>query len=171
MNVQKSYISALSLLFCLFLLLLTDSCNGQSTNLKSAFKSFTANPYRPQFHFSPDSNWTNDPNGLVYFHGEYHLFFQYNPFGINWGHMSWGHAVSTDLIHWIQLPVAIPEGKNVMIFSGSAVVDSNNTSGFGKDGKIPMVAIYAGDNSKTGIQDQRLAYSLDYGRTWTKYQV
>jgi len=131
---------------------------------------FTNNPYRPQFHFSPDSNWTNDPNGLVYFHGEYHLFFQYNPFGHTWGHMSWGHAVSPDMIHWKQLPVAIPEANNVMIFSGSAIVDSNNTSGFGKDGKIPMIAVYAGYNTKTHIQDQRLAYSLDYGRTWTKYK-
>ena len=97
------------------------------------------------------------------------MFFEYNPFGINWGHMSWGHAVSTDMIHWNELPVAIPESNDVMIFSGCAVVDSNNTSGFGKNGKIPMVAIYAGNNTKTGIQDQRLAYSLDYGRTWTKY--
>ena len=66
-------------------------------------------PYRPQFHFSPRINWTNDPNGLVYFEGEYHIFFQYNPFGDQWGHMSWGHAVSTDLVHWKELPVAIPE--------------------------------------------------------------
>src|SRR5580698_4892187 len=74
-------------------------------------------PYRPQVHFSPRENWTNDPNGLVYFRGEYHLFFQYNPFGDEWGHMSWGHAVSTDMVHWKQLPVAIPEENGVMIFS------------------------------------------------------
>ena len=66
-------------------------------------------PYRPQFHFSPQKNWTNDPNGLVYFDGEYHLFFQYNPFGDLWGHMSWGHAVSPDLVHWKELPVALPK--------------------------------------------------------------
>ena len=130
----------------------------------------TSESFRPQFHFSPDSNWTNDPNGLVYFHGEYHLFFQYNPYGHTWGHMSWGHAVSPDMIHWKQLPVAIPEAHHIMIFSGCVVVDSNNTSGFGKNGKIPMVAIYAGNNTITHIQDQRLAYSLDNGRTWKKYR-
>lgn len=77
-------------------------------------------PFRPQFHFTPRKNWMNDPNGLVYYKGEYHLFFQYNPFGNEWGHMSWGHAVSRDLVHWKQLPVAIPEQNGVMIFSGSA---------------------------------------------------
>src|SRR5258706_5560018 len=86
--------------------------------------------YRPQFHFSPAKNWTNDPNGLVYFKGEYHLFYQYNPFGNTWGHMSWGHAVSKDLVSWKHLPVAIPEEGNTMIFSGSCVVDKNNTAGF-----------------------------------------
>src|SRR5512144_524863 len=91
-------------------------------------------PYRPEFHFSPQKNWTNDPNGLVYFDGEYHLFYQYNPFGDRWGHMSWGHAVSTDLVHWTHLPLALAEENGVMIFSGSAVVDAHNTSGFGTKG-------------------------------------
>src|SRR4051812_3222279 len=85
-------------------------------------------PYRPQAHFSSAKNWTNDPNGLVFFRGEYHLFFQYNPFGDQWGHMSWGHAVSPDLLHWRELPVAIPEGDGVMIFTGSIVVDRENSS-------------------------------------------
>src|SRR5579859_5367336 len=76
-------------------------------------------PFRPQVHFSPRQHWTNDPNGLVSFHGEYHLFFQYNPFGDQWGHMSWGHAVSTDLLHWRELPVAIPEQDGEMVFTGS----------------------------------------------------
>ena len=88
-------------------------------------------PYRPQFHFTPAQNWMNDPNGMVYYQGEYHLFFQYNPFGDTWGHMSWGHAVSKDLVHWKELPVAIPELGDELVFSGSAVVDYGNTSGFG----------------------------------------
>jgi fructan beta-fructosidase len=86
-------------------------------------------PYRPQVHFSPREHWTNDPNGLVYFHGEYHLFYQFNPFGDEWGHMSWGHAVSKDLLHWRELPVAIPEKDGEMAFTGSIVVDRKNTSG------------------------------------------
>ena len=123
--------------------------------------------YRPQFHFSPAKNWTNDPNGLVYDGSEYHLFFQFNPFGDQWGHMSWGHAVSRDLTSWRELPVALAEEKGVMIFSGSAVVDSRNTSGFGKDGVAPLVAIYTGHSP--GLQTQNIAYSTDRGRTWTKY--
>ena len=101
-------------------------------------------PQRPQFHFTPAKNWTNDPNGLVFFKGEYHLFYQYNPFGDTWGHMSWGHAVSNDMLHWKHLPVALPEADGIMMFSGSAVVDWNNTSGFGKGGEPPLIAVYTG---------------------------
>jgi len=130
-------------------------------------------PYRPQFHFSPARNWTNDPNGLVYFDGEYHLFFQFNPFGDRWGHMSWGHAVSRDLVHWSELPVAIPEENGIMIFTGSTVVDAHNTSGFCTGGKPCLVAIYTGHTPETAAsparQTQNLAYSNDRGRTWTKY--
>ena len=124
-------------------------------------------PLRPQYHFSPRSNWTNDPNGLVFFDGEYHLFYQYNPFGDTWGHMSWGHAVSPDLIHWQELPVAIPEEDGIMIFTGSTVVDEHNSSGFCTGGKPCLVAIYTGHSK--GLQTQNLAYSNDRGRTWTKY--
>ncbi len=128
-------------------------------------------PYRPQVHFSPQRNWTNDPNGLVYFHGEYHLFFQYNPLGDRWGHMSWGHAVSTDLLHWRELPVAIPEKDGEMVFTGSVVIDSENTSGLCAAHKPCMVAIYTGyrKDQKGTLQNQNLAYSLDNGRTWTRY--
>jgi fructan beta-fructosidase len=129
-------------------------------------------PWRPQYHFSPRINWTNDPNGLVFFEGEYHLFYQYNPFGDTWGHMSWGHAVSTDLLHWTELPVAIPEADGIMIYTGSVVIDKANTSGFCIGGKPCMVAIYTGaqKTSKPEIQQQSLAFSNDRGRTWTKYE-
>jgi fructan beta-fructosidase len=124
-------------------------------------------PYRPQFHFSPAKNWMNDPNGLVYYKGEYHLFFQHNPFGDTWGHMSWGHAVSRDLVHWTQLPLAIPEEGSEAIFSGSAVVDRENTTRLGTRKNPPMVAIYT--SAYPDDQAQSLAYSLDRGRTWKKY--
>jgi fructan beta-fructosidase len=129
-------------------------------------------PDRPQFHFSPARNWTNDPCGLVYAFGLYHLFFQFNPEGDQWGHMSWGHATSPDLVHWSELPVAIPEADGVMIFTGSSVVDAKNTSGLcGKPGCV--VSIYTGHRVKSGaapqVQNQNLAFSDD-GRTWTKYR-
>jgi fructan beta-fructosidase len=118
-------------------------------------------PYRPQYHFTPARNWINDPNGLVYFDGEYHLFFQYNPDGNKWGHMSWGHAVSEDLIRWNELPVAIKEykdagGDSVMIFSGSAVVSGDS-----------MVAIFT--SHKPDIQTQSIASSKDKARTFELY--
>jgi fructan beta-fructosidase len=124
--------------------------------------------YRPQYHFSPAKNWTNDPNGLVYQNGTYHLFFQHNPFGNVWGHMSWGHATSKDLVHWKELPVAIAEEKGVMIFSGSAVVDKNNSAGFSSNpNKEPLVAIYTAHTET--LQTQALAFSNDEGMTWKKY--
>lgn len=139
-----------------------------SALLSSIASAQRADP-RPTYHFSPARNWMNDPNGLVYFDGEYHLFFQYNPYGDRWGHMNWGHAVSRDLVHWQELPIAIPETADVMAFSGSAVVDWNNTSGLGLSGKPPMVAIYTGHNPKAKLQSQYIAYSNDRGRTWKSY--
>lgn len=131
-------------------------------------------PYRSQFHYTPRINWMNDPNGLVYYRGVYHLFHQYNPFGNRWGFMSWGHATSTDLVHWEHKPVAIPYGKEQEegIFSGSAVVDHQNTSGFGDGENPPIVAIYTSHYTlEDGSTDQAqsLAYSLDGGETFTKY--
>lgn len=125
--------------------------------------------WRPLFHFTPPVNWINDPNGMVYFEGEYHLFYQYNPFGDKWGHMSWGHAVSPDLVRWEHLPVALWEEDGVMAFSGSAVVDWDNTSGFGVGGKPPLVAIYTGHYTSKPLQNQWIAHSNDRGRTWTKF--
>lgn len=132
-------------------------------------------PYRPQVHFSPKEKWMNDPNGMVYYKGVYHLFFQYYPKDIVWGPMHWGHAISKDLMHWKQLPIALYPDSLGYIFSGSAVVDYENTSGFGKNSKIPMVAIFTNHDpklEKTGsdkFQNESIAYSLDDGNTWTKY--
>ena len=132
-------------------------------------------PFRPQYHFSPEAHWMNDPNGLVYHEGLYHLFYQYYPHATVWGPMHWGHAVSKDLMHWEHWPIALYPDEKGFIFSGSAVVDKNNTSGFGKDGKVPLVAIFTYfrmDIEKQGginTQTQGLAYSLDNGMTWTKY--
>ncbi len=153
------------------ILLAGTAMSGRSTpqkNRPSVAPSYRET-YRPQFHFTPQKNWMNDPNGLVYFDGEYHLFYQYNPFGDKWGHMSWGHAISKDLVHWQHLPVALPEENGVMIFSGSAVVDEKNTSGFGLKNRPAIVAIYTGYRPSDHIQNQHIAYSTDRGRTWTKY--
>jgi fructan beta-fructosidase len=125
--------------------------------------------YRPTYHFAPRQNWLNDPNGLVYYNGKFHLFFQHNPVGIIQDHLSWGHATSKDLMQWEELPVAIPEYKNedqsvTMIFSGTAVVDSSNTTGFATQaGMHPLVAIYTSHVDKKGplLQHQSIAYSLD----------
>jgi len=128
--------------------------------------------YRPALHFSPRKNWMNDPNGLVFFKDEYHLFYQHNPHGSTWGPMHWGHAVSKDLISWDELEIALHPDDNGTIFSGSAVVDWNNTTGFFKE-EPGLVAIFThhseGDHSKQAIQTQSLAYSLDKGRSWSKY--
>jgi len=134
-----------------------------------------AEPHRPQFHVSPPTRWMNDPNGMVWFEGEYHLFYQYYPGDTVWGPMHWGHAVSTDLVHWTHLPIALYPDDLGYIFSGSAVVDRRNTSGFGVDGQPPLVAIFTYHNpelAKAGGKNheyQGIAWSLDRGRTWTKY--
>jgi sucrose-6-phosphate hydrolase SacC (GH32 family) len=131
--------------------------------------------YRPQFHFTPAVNWMNDPNGMIHYNGEYHLFYQFNPYGTTWGHMHWGHAISPDMVHWQHMPVAIHEEGNEMIFSGSAVVDWNDTSGFQTSGHPPLVAIYTSHytlpEAEGGgvLQAQSLAYSTDAGRSWSKY--
>lgn len=126
-------------------------------------------PYRPQFHYSPAQNWMNDPNGLIYYKGEYHLFYQYNKFGTTGGNGSWGHAVSKDFVHWRELPVAIPVDANEEVWSGSVVFDRTNSSGLGTSSNPPLVAIYTSFQKSSGIQRQALAYSTDNGTTWTKY--
>ena len=123
---------------------------------------------RPSLHFSPRTDWINDPNGLVYHRGEYHLFFQHNPLGNKWGHMSWGHAVSKDLLRWQQLSIAIPE-DSAYIYSGCVIPDPQNRSGL-FTGPNGLVAIYTADYHGQG-EEQHLAYSADDGRTWTKYEA
>jgi fructan beta-fructosidase len=124
-------------------------------------------PYRGQFHFSPAKDWMNDPNGLVYYQGEWHLFYQYHPGGDTWGPMYWAHAVSTDLVHWRDLPIALEPDDKGYIYSGSAVVDANNTSGLFPRGQGGLVAMFT-YHSKDGQESQAIAYSADRGRTWTK---
>jgi fructan beta-fructosidase len=157
--------------FVVFLLVSATFLSNRRARPELSERGIYDEPFRPQFHLTPPKNWMNDPNGPVYYQGEYHIFYQFNPFGNEWGHMSWGHAVSPDLIHWRNLPVAIPEQNGVMIFSGSAVVDWNNSSGLCTGSGLPdpscLVAIYTGYNGK--VQNQNLAYSHDHGRTWTKY--
>lgn len=133
-------------------------------------------PYRPQLHFTPKSDWMNDPNGMVFHDGEYHFFYQYYPDSTVWGPMHWGHAISSDLVRWEHLPIALYPDSLGYIFSGSAVVDKDNTSGFGTAENPPLVAIFTYHDAakeKTGsieYQTQGIAYSLDNGRKWTKYE-
>ena len=138
----------------------------------------TTDPYRPVYHFTAPKNWINDANGLVYTNGEYQLFYQYNPQSADPGHLSWGHASSSDLLHWKPQPVALteyknPDGSNTMIFSGSAVVDEHNTSGLFSAGQTDgLVAFYTGHVERPGVvlaQHQNLASSRDHGRTWQRY--
>lgn len=132
-------------------------------------------PHRPRYHFTPPAKWMNDPNGMVFYDDEYHLFYQFYPDGTVWGPMHWGHAVSKDLVRWEQLPIALYPDSLGLIFSGSAVVDWKNTSGFGVDGNPPLVAMYTYHDmakEKAGaavFQTQAIAYSNDRGRSWTKY--
>ena len=130
--------------------------------------------WRPVVHYTPQCNWMNDPNGLVYDNGRYHLFYQFNPLGNEWGNMSWGHAISTDLVHWREQPLAMRANAAEEIFSGSIVADNRNTSGLGTPGHPPLVALYtsayqAGSGHAPGTQAQSLAYSLDHGATWQPY--
>lgn len=124
--------------------------------------------YRPQYHFTTRRGWINDPNGLIYYKGKYHLFYQHNPFEREWENMHWAHAVSTDLVHWREMPLALHPDTLGTIFSGSAVIDYGNTAGWNsKDGTPALVAFYT---SAKGIQRQSMAYSLDEGMTFTKYE-
>ena len=153
-----------------FLAILCLSCNQ-----KKDTSNYYQEQHRPQFHFSPEKGWMNDPNGLVYYEGEYHLFYQYYPDSTVWGPMHWGHAISKDLTIWEHLPIALYPDSLGYIFSGSIVIDENNTAGFQTGIEKPLVAIFTIHDmvkEKAGRKDkesQGIAYSLDKGRSWTKY--
>lgn len=153
----KPNLSVLSLKVTVFIILFSIQLIAQNS---------TEN-WRPQIHFSPKKNWTNDPNGLIFYKGYYHLFFQHNPKGNEWGNMSWGHARSKDLLHWEELSVAIPNDKEY-IFSGCVVWDKNHASGLGDPQKDLLIAIYTADFPYTR-EEQHIAFSNDDGLTWTKY--
>lgn len=156
------------LLGILLVLTVFNSCHTSSKT-----KSVKNEKYRPTYHFTPKAGWMNDPNGMIFLDGTYHLFFQHNPDSTVWGPMHWGHATSTDLIHWEEQPIALFPDSLGTIFSGSAVIDKDNTAGFGQDA---LVAIFTHhnhkiENQKTGLhQYQSIAYSLDKGKSWTKYE-
>lgn len=164
----------ISLQFFLFGLLLL-SCTAAKKAIGDSSLFISNEPHRPQIHFTPAKAWMNDPNGLVQHNGTYHLFYQYYPDSTVWGPMHWGHATSKDLVHWQHRPIALYPDSIGYIFSGSAVVDAANTSGFGKAGKAPLVAIFTQHDpkgekgSRNDFQTQSIAYSLDEGETWTKY--
>jgi fructan beta-fructosidase len=149
-----------------------DSCSpalamlSGSDSIRDA-ETLYAEKYRPQFHFSSRRGWNNDPNGLVYYAGEYHLFYQHNPYGVKWGNMHWGHAVSTDLMHWREMGDALYPDHLGTCFSGSAVVDMYNTAGFQTGDDKALVCIYTSAGEPF---TQSIAYSNDRGRTWTKYR-
>ena len=167
------------------IILISSSCKKENhngvTSIKSAENIISDSarvykePFRPQFHFSPQKNWMNDPNGLVFHNGMYHLFYQYYPDDIVWGPMHWGHATSTDLIHWKPKKIALFPDKLGFIFSGSAVVDFHNSSGLGTTKNPALIAVFtyhdmeAEKAGKTNYQTQGLAYSLDNGENWKKY--
>jgi len=158
-----------------FILLVSRTLLAQTGNDLSGQPDVGNELYRPQIHFTPQAHWMNDPNGLVYHNGVYHLFFQYYPGGSNWGPMHWGHATSKDLVHWKREPIALYPDTLGYIFSGSAVVDKENTSGFGAGGRAPLVAIFTHHDTareharRVDVENQSIAYSLDEGKTWTKY--
>lgn len=139
-------------------------CAARTAPASSAEALLLDEPYRPQYHVSAPQDWANDPNGLVFYDGEYHLFYQHNPDDTVWGPMHWGHAVSNDLVNWTHLPIALYPDELGTIFSGSAVLDWDNTAGFGDEA---MVAVFT--HNDDGRQMQSVAYSTDKGRTWTKY--
>ncbi len=164
---NKSLAILTSIVFLCFASCKSNEPTDNNIIIDNSLVTLSESDYRPAFHFTPPLHWMNDPNGMIYYKGEYHLFYQFNPNGNTWGPMNWGHAVSTDLFNWKDLPIALTPDNLGTIFSGSAVVDSNNTTGFKSGGEDPIVAIFTSAGNQ---QSQSIAYSIDKGRTWTKYQ-
>ncbi|MEN3324752.1 glycoside hydrolase family 32 protein [Mariniflexile soesokkakense] len=167
------------LIFIMLLLVAFISCKktteAKQSDVEIALSYSEEELYRPNFHFTPKKAWMNDPNGMFFYNGYYHLYFQYHPESNVWGPMHWGHAISTDMITWTELPIAIYPDELGTIFSGSAVVDISNSSGFGEvSNAIPIVAMYTSSKQLEGTdnwkQTQSIAYSNDEGRTFTKYE-
>ncbi len=173
--------TSLTRMISLFCVVLLFSCKQNqekesSTELNTNLSLSEEKLYRPFYHFTPKKGWMNDPNGMFFYNGYYHLYFQHYPDDNVWGPMHWGHAISTDLLTWREQPIALHPDELGYIFSGSAVVDEHNTSGFGKDGIPPIVAIFTyhdpikAKEGKTDAQTQGIAYSLDEGLTFIKYE-
>lgn len=140
-----------------------------SASSSAAATSTAAYDFRPTYHFCPQQYWMNEPNGLIKIGSIWHLFFQHNPTGNFWGDMSWGHSTSTDLLHWQYLPVALPAEDGIQCFTGTSWYDVANTSGLGTAADPPYLAFHTGCFPSSGVQDQRLAYSLDQGANYTKF--
>lgn len=161
------------LILSVFCVLLFSSCQSDP---EITFEASSIEEFRPLYHFTPESGWMNDPNGLIYLDGEYHLFYQHYPDSTVWGPMHWGHAVSSDLVNWESLPIALYPDSLGYIFSGSAVYDAENSSGLGSTENPPMVAIFTYHNAEEAntssdtFQNQAIAFSLDKGKTWEKYE-
>lgn len=180
MQPKMKSIKQLPFVLCSTLLLtmtgINPSCATAQTNRVQVETLNEEQLYRPNFHFTPKKGWMNDPNGMFYANGTYHLFYQYYPDGNKWGPMHWGHAISKDLIKWQELPIAIYPDNDKYIFSGSAVVDNDNTSGLGNGKTAPIIAVYTlHDMTKEkqramDTESQDMAFSLDNGFTWKKFE-
>ena len=158
-----------------FLIILPSGCIDPLIKQVETNDTEYSERFRPQFHFSPKSNWMNDPNGLIFENDRYHLFYQFYPDSTVWGPMHWGHATSEDLTHWTHQPIALYPDSLGYIFSGSAVMDYKNSSGLGSENQPAIVAIYTYHNmeyersGRNDYQTQGIAFSLDHGMTWEKY--
>ena len=168
---MRNFIKFIVVFSCFFMMTHLLAQNGSKDAVKNSLS------YRPLMHFTPIKGWMNDPNGMFYKDGVYHLYFQHNPDSNVWGPMHWGHATSIDLINWKQQPIAIYPDSIGMIFSGSAVVDEKNTSGLGTKNKPAIIAIFTQHNmdgeklGRTDFQNQSIAYSNDNGYTWKMYKA